>query len=54
MTIDSGQTLVGSEPLDLATDNISALKDVLAECRRLKELSGAALSTSSQRNLCLT
>ncbi|KAJ3907686.1 DNase I-like protein [Lentinula edodes] len=39
VTIDSGQTLVGSEPLDLATDNISALKDVLAECRRLKELS---------------
>ncbi|KAJ3794881.1 DNase I-like protein [Lentinula aff. detonsa] len=39
LTIDPGQTLIGNEPVDLATDDVSALKDVLTECRRLKELS---------------
>ncbi|KAJ3779009.1 DNase I-like protein [Lentinula raphanica] len=39
LTINPGQTLVGHEPIDLVTDDVSALKNVLAECRRLKELS---------------
>ncbi|KAJ3741434.1 DNase I-like protein [Lentinula detonsa] len=39
LTINPGQTLIGNEPVDLATDDVSALKDVLTECRRLKELS---------------
>ncbi|KAF9070175.1 hypothetical protein BDP27DRAFT_649025 [Rhodocollybia butyracea] len=45
VTIHPGHTLIGSEPLDLATYDITGLKNVLAECRRLKELSGSFPST---------
>lgn len=41
LTIHPSYTFVGSEPLDLATYDVSGLKDVLSECKRLKELSGA-------------
>ncbi|KAJ3980467.1 DNase I-like protein [Lentinula detonsa] len=47
LTINPGQTLIGNEPVDLATDDVSALKDVLTECRRLKELSGVLTKVNS-------
>ncbi|KAJ4479376.1 DNase I-like protein [Lentinula aciculospora] len=47
VTINPGQSLVGNEPLDLVTDDVSALKNVLAECRRLKELSEIAPEVNS-------
>ncbi|KIK67887.1 hypothetical protein GYMLUDRAFT_155419 [Collybiopsis luxurians FD-317 M1] len=39
VTIHPGHNLIGSEPLDLATYDILGLKNVVAECKRLKELS---------------
>ncbi|KAK7460941.1 hypothetical protein VKT23_008869 [Stygiomarasmius scandens] len=38
-----GGTEAGNEPLDLFTYDVQGLKNVLAECRRLKELAGMLL-----------
>lgn len=40
MTINPGQTFDGHEPLSLFTYDVQGLKDVLSECKHLKELSG--------------
>ncbi|KAF5390606.1 hypothetical protein D9757_002587 [Collybiopsis confluens] len=39
VTIHPGHTLFGSEPLDLVTFDVPGLKNIAAECKRLKELS---------------
>lgn len=49
LTIHPGHMLIGSEPLNLATYDISGLKNILAECRRLKELTGVVNDLSSER-----
>lgn len=48
VTLSAGQTVGGQQTLSLLTDDIQGLKDVLAECKRLKDISGTCTSDSQR------